>query len=128
MRVHLRSAGANGFDDLRRRERHERRRVETTNSHSRIAQTIGSRPSKNVGEIKVTVVPGTRGRCVYVDLRAEAGTYIKEFCHGDKGRTNPSLSDLLERTKCDIIQLDVTKADAVGFDDQNFKRSSSSDK
>ena len=84
---------------------------------------------RTLREIKVTVVPGTRGRCVYVDLRAEAGTYIKEFCHGDKGRTNPSLGDLLGNgTKCDIIQLDVTKVDAVGFDDQNFKRSSSSDK
>ena len=73
---------------------------------------------RTLREIKVTVVPGTRGRCVYVDLRAEAGTYIKEFCHGDKGRTNPSLGDLLGNgTKCDIIQLDVTKVDAVGFDD-----------
>ena len=73
---------------------------------------------RTLREIKVSVVPGTRGRCVYVDLRAEAGTYIKEFCHGDGGRTNPSLGDLLGNgTKCDIIQLDVTKVDAVGFDD-----------
>jgi len=73
---------------------------------------------RTLREIKVSVIPGTRGRCVFVDLRAEAGTYIKEFCHGDKGRTNPSLGDLLGNgTKCDIIQLDVTKVDAVGFDD-----------
>ncbi|CAL6293705.1 unnamed protein product [Bathycoccus prasinos] len=73
---------------------------------------------RTLREIQVSVVPGTRGRCVYVDLRAEAGTYIKEFCHGDKGRTNPSLGDLLGNgTKCDIIQLDVMKVDAVGFDD-----------
>ena len=26
---------------------------------------------------------------------ASAGTYIKEFCHGDLGRTRPSLADLL---------------------------------
>ena len=73
--------------------------------------------SRTLREIKVSVIPGTRGRCVYVDLRAESGTYIKEFCHGDDGRTKPSLGDLLGNgTKCDIIQLDVTKVDAVGFE------------
>uniref|UniRef100_A0A7S2SQE3 tRNA pseudouridine(55) synthase n=1 Tax=Mucochytrium quahogii TaxID=96639 RepID=A0A7S2SQE3_9STRA len=41
-------------------------------------------------------------------LVASAGTYIKEFVHGDFGRTDPSVASLLE---CDaeIIQLDVEK-------------------
>jgi len=39
-------------------------------------------------------------------LKTQAGTYIKEFVHGDFGRTTPSLGYLL-RTECDILQLDV---------------------
>lgn len=45
---------------------------------------------------------------VVVYLRTQAGTYIKEFIHGDRGRTVPSLGTLLEcRTL--ITQLDVTE-------------------
>lgn len=39
-------------------------------------------------------------------LKTQAGTYIKEFVHGDFGRTVPSLGNLLN-TECDILQLDV---------------------
>jgi len=39
-------------------------------------------------------------------LKTQAGTYIKEFVHGDFGRTVPSLGTLL-KTDCDILQLDV---------------------
>ena len=39
-------------------------------------------------------------------LKTQAGTYIKEFVHGDFGRTMPSLGNLLG-TECDILQLDV---------------------
>ncbi|MES1914327.1 MAG: hypothetical protein MHM6MM_006416 [Cercozoa sp. M6MM] len=41
-----------------------------------------------------------------VDVVAQAGTYIKELVHGDRGRTSPSLGDLLG-TRADILQLDV---------------------
>ncbi|KAJ2329443.1 putative tRNA pseudouridine synthase Pus10, partial [Coemansia sp. RSA 2673] len=37
---------------------------------------------------------------------SEAGTYIKEFVHGDLGRTVPSLADMAGVT-ADIIELDV---------------------
>ena len=40
------------------------------------------------------------------DLETQAGTYIKEFVHGDMGRTVPSLGTLLD-SRMDIIQLDV---------------------
>lgn len=40
-------------------------------------------------------------------LQTQAGTYIKEFVHGDAGRTKPSVGDLLE-CKAQILQLDVT--------------------
>ncbi|CAG8538815.1 17464_t:CDS:10 [Acaulospora morrowiae] len=39
-------------------------------------------------------------------LKTEAGTYIKEFIHGDLGRTKPSLGDIIECTT-DILALDV---------------------
>jgi hypothetical protein len=42
-----------------------------------------------------------------VDLTTQAGTYIKEFCHGDLGRTRPSLAELLNSPYVDIVQLDV---------------------
>lgn len=36
-----------------------------------------------------------------------AGTYIKEFVHGDLGRTVPSIGSILD-SEADILQLDVT--------------------
>ncbi|XP_013391682.1 putative tRNA pseudouridine synthase Pus10 [Lingula anatina] len=39
-------------------------------------------------------------------LSTQAGTYIKEFVHGDFGRTTPNLTTLLEM-ECDILELDV---------------------
>ena len=41
-----------------------------------------------------------------LEVRASAGTYIKEFINGDLGRTFPSLCDIIGN-ECDIIQLDV---------------------
>ena len=41
-----------------------------------------------------------------LEVRASAGTYIKEFIIGDLGRTFPSLCDIIGN-ECDIIQLDV---------------------
>tara|TARA_A100001015_G_scaffold318050_1_gene436714 strand:+ start:671 stop:1027 length:357 start_codon:yes stop_codon:yes gene_type:complete len=44
----------------------------------------------------------------YLTLRLEtsAGTYVKEFCHGDMGRTMPNLGSLL-KMRTDILTLDV---------------------
>lgn len=41
-----------------------------------------------------------------VDLDTQAGTYVKEFVHGDLGRTLPNLGSLMG-CRADIIQLDV---------------------
>ncbi len=41
-------------------------------------------------------------------MLASAGTYIKEFVHGDLERTVPNLGTILQ-TETDIIQLDVLK-------------------
>ena len=40
------------------------------------------------------------------DLSLTLPSYIKEFVHGDFGRTKPSLGDIL-KADCDILQLDV---------------------
>ncbi|PWA29292.1 hypothetical protein CCH79_00013939, partial [Gambusia affinis] len=42
----------------------------------------------------------------YLGLKTQAGTYIKEFVHGDFGRTKPNLCQLL-KTDTDILELDV---------------------
>ncbi|KAL1129220.1 hypothetical protein AAG570_013749 [Ranatra chinensis] len=40
-------------------------------------------------------------------MNTQAGTYIKEFIHGDLGRTTPSLGELLGGMSVDILALDV---------------------
>eukprot|EP00752_Nemacystus_decipiens_P010436 g9298.t1 len=45
-----------------------------------------------------------------LDLTTSAGTYIKEFVHGDLGRTVPSIGSLLG-CRADILQLDVTQVE-----------------
>ncbi|KAF3446860.1 hypothetical protein FNV43_RR12040 [Rhamnella rubrinervis] len=40
-------------------------------------------------------------------LCTQAGTYIKEFVHGDLGRTHPSIGSILD-CRAEILQLDVT--------------------
>lgn len=42
-----------------------------------------------------------------LDIKTQAGTYVKEFVHGDFGRTKPSLCDILN-VETDIVALDVT--------------------
>ena len=43
---------------------------------------------------------------IQLDLETQAGTYVKEFVHGDFGRTVPSVGSLLG-CEADILQLDV---------------------
>ncbi len=49
---------------------------------------------------------GPRVERFRITLRAESGTYIKEFISGDEGRTRPSVGGLLG-APCDCIELDV---------------------
>lgn len=51
-----------------------------------------------------------------VTLRASAGAYIKEFIHGDFGRTTPCFNDVVfgptaTNNRCDILQLDVREVE-----------------
>eukprot|EP01126_Amoeba_proteus_P046785 TRINITY_DN5305_c0_g1_i10.p1 TRINITY_DN5305_c0_g1~~TRINITY_DN5305_c0_g1_i10.p1 ORF type:complete len:253 (-),score=62.90 TRINITY_DN5305_c0_g1_i10:132-890(-) len=47
---------------------------------------------------------------IYLDLVTQAGTYVKEFVHGDLGRTKPNLA-MITSCDCDILLLDVTAVD-----------------
>lgn len=50
----------------------------------------------------------TCGGLTYDDcILGQAGTYIKEFVHGDLGRTHPSIGSILG-CRAEILQLDVT--------------------
>lgn len=46
-----------------------------------------------------------------LQLNTQAGTYIKEFVHGDFGRTQPSIGDLLGGVVVDILALDVVNVE-----------------
>jgi len=56
---------------------------------------------------------------------SSAGTYIKEFVHGDLGRTIPNIGSLLN-SECDILQLDVmnlyvsTEAALAAFENSSW--------
>ncbi|CDH60630.1 trna pseudouridine synthase pus10 [Lichtheimia corymbifera JMRC:FSU:9682] len=46
-----------------------------------------------------------------VTMNTQAGTYIKEFVHGDLGRTQPNLASLAGTQGADLIELDVMEVD-----------------
>jgi len=50
------------------------------------------------------------GHFLVVHLHTEAGTYIKEFVHGDLGRNQPSLASIVG-CEADIMELDVLEVD-----------------
>ncbi len=66
------------------------RRADTTR-HRRLLAAEVVRVDGDRAEIRVT---------------AEAGTYVKEWVHGDHGRTSPSLAERLGAT-CEVLELDV---------------------
>ena len=45
-------------------------------------------------------------RSLELEVKGESGLYIKELVHGDEGRTQPNLSELLENS-CEVDELDV---------------------
>ncbi|HTY46491.1 MAG TPA: hypothetical protein VMB46_02375, partial [Methanomassiliicoccales archaeon] len=46
------------------------------------------------------------GEELVLRVRTESGTYVKEFVHGDQGRTRPSLAERLG-VPCEVKALDV---------------------
>lgn len=59
-------------------------------------------------EIKEMKFRKFNGNIYEFTIRASAGTYIKEFVHGDNGRTKPSISSILKRDAI-VKELDVIK-------------------
>eukprot|EP00478_Filoreta_tenera_P002361 GABV01002440.1.p1 GENE.GABV01002440.1~~GABV01002440.1.p1 ORF type:complete len:120 (+),score=31.58 GABV01002440.1:331-690(+) len=53
-----------------------------------------------------------------LDIEAQAGTYIKEFVHGDRGRTTPNVGTILG-CEADILQLDVL---SLHYESEMFKQ------
>jgi len=51
-------------------------------------------------------VVGVDGNRAELRVTAEAGTYVKEWVHGDRGRTRPSLAERLDAA-CEVLELDV---------------------
>ncbi|KAK9809078.1 hypothetical protein WJX72_009057 [[Myrmecia] bisecta] len=61
-----------------------------------------------IHEMRGEPVPGSPNYLV-LTLRTQAGTYIKEFVHGDNSQTQPHLATLLRcKEPASILQLDVT--------------------
>ncbi|XP_072751987.1 tRNA pseudouridine synthase Pus10 [Anoplolepis gracilipes] len=58
-------------------------------------------------ELKKLQVSERTDKFFILDVKTQAGTYVKEFVHGDFGRTKPSLCDFLN-AEVDIVALDVT--------------------
>ena len=54
-----------------------------------------------------TYIAGDNFFVFKLSLCTQAGTYVKEFVHGDFGRTTPNLSSILGCEEVDIIALDV---------------------
>lgn len=71
-------------------ERVVHRRADTLR-HRRVLTAEAVRMDGDVAELRVT---------------AEAGTYVKEWVHGDGGRTTPSLAERLG-VRCEVLELDV---------------------
>jgi len=63
-----------------------------------------------------------------VEVHGEGGLYIKELLHGDGGRTEPSLADLLG-VGVEVTALDVTgvEAEEGAFGDPAFLRGEDAD-
>ncbi|KAK7828375.1 putative trna pseudouridine synthase pus10 [Quercus suber] len=57
-------------------------------------------------EMKIERISGS-SQYFLLHLCTQAGTYIKEFVHGDLGRTHPSIGSILG-CRAEILQLDVT--------------------
>ncbi|KAF2880018.1 hypothetical protein ILUMI_26139 [Ignelater luminosus] len=66
---------------------------------------------KKIEEMKAHLIPG-KDNMFILHVVTGAGTYIKEFIHGDFGRTKPSIGTIID-DEVDIIALDVV---AVNLD------------
>lgn len=68
-------------------------------------RTVATRP-KVIHSLKLELIENETHK-FYLEIKAEAGTYIKEFVNSDFERTSPSLATLLGDCETDILELDV---------------------
>lgn len=61
---------------------------------------------RSIFRLEVSKAETTDPKAFVLNMATQAGTYVKEFVHGDFGRTTPSLRDLLD-ADVDILALDV---------------------
>lgn len=76
----------------------------TQRTPARVAHRRADRDRKRQVTIRSCDLEGEGG--ARIEVRAEHGTYIKEWISGDQGRTAPSLGDLLG-VQCACVELDV---------------------
>lgn len=70
--------------------------------------------SRIIHWMRCEMIEGTQ-QYFLLHLCTQAGTYIKEFVHGDLGRTHPNIGSLLG-CEAEIVQLDVTDIKMDLFD------------
>ncbi|KAI3387428.1 hypothetical protein SNEBB_000959 [Seison nebaliae] len=90
-----------------RRSLLDRKKTVQINSYNFNKQFILSHMSKEEKEEKTIISLLNDNRLFSISLTTEAGTYVKEFIHGDMNRTIPNLSRLLSIDQLDIVTLDV---------------------
>jgi len=64
-----------------------------------------------VHEMVAESLPGLPQGYFLLRVTTAAGTYVKEFVHGDRGRTRPCVKEILESTSAECVYLDVTGVD-----------------
>lgn len=90
-----------------------------TFNRTRIVQRTPVRVAHRRADLKrercivYAVLEEFQGERMTLRLRTESGTYVKEFVHGDQGRTRPNLSEMLG-VPCTVDTLDV-----IGVIDSN---------
>ncbi|XP_044745874.1 tRNA pseudouridine synthase Pus10 isoform X2 [Coccinella septempunctata] len=64
---------------------------------------------KNIHFMKAVSIKGHQS-LIHLTMQTQAGTYVKEFIHGDFGRTSPCLASLVE------ADVDIFRLDVIGID------------
>ena len=69
---------------------------------------VSHRRADKVRERRVKTIQVIRfdGPMLELVVKTEAGSYLKEMVHGDKGRTKPNLAEVLG-APCEVLELDV---------------------
>lgn len=78
--------------------------IVTQRTPSRVLHRRADKERKRL--ITIRSIEREKENLLRVQVRAEHGTYIKEWISGDGTRTKPSLMDLL-KTECECVELDV---------------------